>query len=54
LIDVGEVEEGGERNVRRGRMKGAVGAYRWGPPGAAAAVETARVLRAGNAGRGGR
>jgi hypothetical protein len=36
-------------------MKGAVGAYRWGPLGvAAAAVVTARALRAGNAGRGGR
>jgi hypothetical protein len=27
-----------------------VGAYRWGPPGAAAAVETARALRAGTRG----
>jgi hypothetical protein len=35
-------------------MKGAVGAYKWGPPGAAAAVVTARALRAGNTGRGGR
>jgi hypothetical protein len=35
-------------------MKGTVGAYRWGPPGAAAAAVTACAPRAGNARRGGR
>jgi hypothetical protein len=35
-------------------MKGAVGAYKWGPPGAAAATVNACASRVGNAGRCGR
>jgi hypothetical protein len=44
----------GKGTCVEGRMKGAVGAYKWGPPGAAAATVNACASRVGNAGRCGR